>query len=326
MSQPTISILMPVYNGEKFLASAIDSTLAQTYPAIQLILVNDCATDNSADIIARYLPDPRITYLQNQRNAGVATSRNLALQHASGSYIAFHDQDDLWLPNKLELQMAALQQHPEIGLLHTRYARIDSAGQLFPEYRTLAQDAFGNPAAATVVGDVFEEIFISNDIQPLTSIIPKAVLDAVGWFNPDLPGVDDYELWLRIARRYPIAHLQTITGYWRQHAAQQSKQGYTMLLIRLKALDIFLAADPDAASKVDRSAFVARMHGMNRGAANHYFYNLQDYAAARGYFRKALALKPGDIDSRLKLAYCALPDPARDLIRRIKRSIKRQPS
>ena len=326
MTQPTISILMPVYNGAKFLASAIDSALAQTYPAIQLILVNDCATDNSAEIIARYLPDPRITYLQNAHNSGVATSRNVALQHATGSYIAFHDQDDLWLPNKLELQMAALQQHPEIGLLHTRYARIDPEGRLFPEYNTLDQGAFGNPAAETVVGDVFEEIFISNDIQPLTSIIPKTVLDTVGWFNPDLPGVDDYELWLRIARRYPIAHLQTITGYWRQHAAQQSKQGYTMLLIRLKAMDTFLAADPDAASKVNRSAFVARMHGMNRGAANHYFYNMQDYASARGYFRKALTLKPGDIDSRIKLAYCALPDAMRERLRRLKQRLKRQPS
>lgn len=322
MTPPTVSIIMPVYNGEKYLASAIDSALAQTWPAIQLILVNDCATDASADIIACYLPDPRITLLGNAVNSGVATSRNVALAQARGSYIAFHDQDDLWLPNKLELQMAALQQHPDVGLLHTRYARIDSAGTLLPEYRTLDSSAFGNATAETRVADVFEEIFISNDIQPLTSIIPKHVLDTVGWFNPDLPGVDDYELWLRIARRYPVAHLQTITGYWRQHAAQQSKQGYTMLLIRLKALDTFLAADPDAAKHVRRAAFVARMHGMNRGAANHYFYNRQDYATARQYFMRALKLKPADLNSLAKLAYCSLPDSARDAVRWLKNRLK----
>lgn len=324
MAHPTVSIIMPVYNGARYLASAIESALAQTWPAIQLILVNDCATDNSAEIIQSYLPDPRITLLANRTNSGVATSRNTALQYATGAFIAFHDQDDLWLPNKLELQMAALQQHPEAGLLHTCYARIDSAGDLLPTDRALEQSAFGNPAAKTLVGDVFEEIFISNDIQPLTSIIPKHVLDTVGRFNPDLPGVDDYELWLRIARRYPIAHLQTITGFWRQHAAQQSKQGYTMLLMRLKAMNIFLSADPDAAKRVNKAAFVTRMHGMNRGAANHYFYNMQDYATARRYFREALKLKPGDVNSLVKLAYCSLPNQARNLLRHLKNTLKRQ--
>ncbi|HUW28692.1 MAG TPA: glycosyltransferase [Sulfuriferula sp.] len=324
MAHPTVSIIMPVYNGAKYLASAIESALAQTWPTIQLILVNDCATDNSAEIIQRYLPDPRITYLVNATNSGVATSRNVALQHATGTFIAFHDQDDLWLPNKLELQMVALQQHPDVGLLHTRYARIDTEGTLLPEYRVLDKDAFGNCAAETMVSDVFEEIFISNDIQPLTSIIPKKVLDEVGLFNPDLPGVDDYELWLRIARRYPVGHLQTITGFWRQHAAQQSKQGYTMLLIRLKAMDTFLAADPNAVKHVNRAAYVLRMHGMNRGAANHYFYNLQDYKTARQYFKKALKLKPSDVNSFVKLAYCSLPNPARNLLHRLKNTLKRQ--
>ncbi len=324
MADPIISIIMPVYNGAKYLASAIESALAQTWPAIQLILVNDCSTDNSAEIIQRYLPDPRITYLTNAANSGVATSRNIALKHATGTFISFHDQDDLWLPNKLELQIAALQKYPDVGLLHTRYARIDTEGALLPEYCTLGPEAFGNDAAEIVVGNVFEEIFISNDIQPLTSIIPKKILDEVGWFNPDLPGVDDYELWLRIARRYPVAHLQTITGFWRQHAAQQSKQGYTMLLIRLKAMDTFLAADPDAVNHIHHAAYVQRMHGMNRGAANHYFYNVQDYKAARPYFKKAFKLKPDDVNSFVKLAYCSLPNSARNLLRNFKNLVMRK--
>ncbi|MDP1927158.1 MAG: glycosyltransferase [Thiobacillus sp.] len=323
MTHPTVSIIMPVYNGSKYLASAIESALAQTYPAIQLILVNDCSTDHSAEIINGYLPDPRITFLSNPANSGVAASRNVALRHATGTFISFHDQDDLWLPNKLSLQVDALQRHPEAGLLHTRYARIDPEGALLPEYLSLDTASFGNSSAETLVGNVFEEIFISNDIQPLTSIIPKKVLDEVGWFNPDLPGVDDYELWLRIARRYPIGHLQTITGFWRMHAAQQSKQGYAMLLIRLKALDTFLSADPDAAKHVNRAAYVQRMHGMSRSAANHYFYNLQDHKTARQYFLKALKLKPVDADSLVKLAYCSLPDRARNLLRHLKKTFQK---
>lgn len=323
---PLITVIMPVYNGERYLEKAMQSALGQTYRNFELIMVDDCSGDRSTQIIEQYLTDKRVVYLRNTKNLGVASSRNHALKHAKGEFITFHDQDDLWLPNKLTLQMDALQQHPEVGLLHTRYARIDTEGELLPEYRSLDKHAFSNHQAETIVGNVFEEIFISNDIQPLTSIIPKKVLDEVGWFNPDLPGVDDYELWLRIARRYPVGHLQTITGFWRMHAAQQSKQGYTMLLIRLKAMDTFLATYPDAAKQVNRADFVRRMHGMNRGAANYYFYNLLDYKTARHYFKKALRLKPSDANSLVKLAYCSLPNQARNLIRNLKNTLKRPAS
>lgn len=323
---PLITVIMPVYNGERYLEKAVQSVLAQSYPNFELILVDDCSGDQSAQIIEKYLSDPRVVYLRNAKNAGVASSRNRALERAKGEFITFHDQDDLWLPNKLLLQMDALRQHPDVGLLHTRYARIDTEGELLPEYRSLGEQAFGNDGAEIHVRDVFEEIFISNDIQPLTSIIPKKVLDEVGWFNPDLPGVDDYELWLRIAQRYPIGHLQTITGFWRIHGAQQSKQGYAMLLIRLKAMDIFLATHPDAAKRVSHEAYVQRMHSMNRGVANHYFHNLQDYETALHYFKKALGLKPGDMNSLIKLAYCSLPGQARNLLRHFKNTLRRSVS
>lgn len=315
---------MPVYNGERYLEKALQSALAQTYPNFELILVDDCSADQSAHIIEKYLPDERVVYLRNTENAGVASSRNRALEHAKGEFITFHDQDDLWLRNKLSLQMEALRKHPDVGLLHTRYARIDTADELLPEYRSLGAQEFGNDGAETRVGDVFEEIFISNDIQPLTSIIPKKVLDKVGWFNPDLPGVDDYELWLRIAQRYPIGHLQTITGFWRMHGAQQSKQGYAMLLMRLKAMNVFLSTHPNTKKRLSRRAYVQRMHSMNRGVANHYFHNLQDYRTARHYFKQALKLRLVDIGSFVKLAYCTLPDQARNILRHFKNTLKRE--
>jgi len=322
MAHPQVSVIMPVYNGSNYLSSAIGSALGQTYSAIQLIIVDDCSTDNSEQIIKNYLSDARILFIRNNTNLGVATSRNVALEYATGKFIAFLDQDDIWLPNKLELQVAAAKKHPEVGLLHSLYARIDTKGALLPEYLKLDRSQFGNSSAKIDVDNVFEELFICNDIQPLTSLIPKKVLDEVGWFNPDLPGVDDYELWLRIARRYPIGHLQTILGYWRMHQAQQSKQGYKMLLIRLKAMNIFLSADPDAAKQVNRAAFVTRMHGMNRSAANHYFYNMQDYKTAKDYFITAIRLQPTDFHSLTKLIYCSLPSFLRNLLRRIKNSMR----
>jgi len=316
-----VSIIMPVYNGRQHLACAIESALNQTYPDIQLIIVNDGSDDGSENIINKYLHDSRVTYVSNHKNMGVARTRNVALEHATGEFVSFHDQDDIWLPNKLSLQISALNLNPTLGLLHAQYARVDSDGMLLSEYIDKPSTAYENSNASVEVGDVLESIFVSNDIQPLTSIIPKNVLDEVGWFNPDLPGVDDYELWLRIAYRYPIGQLKTIVGYWRKHAMQQSNNGRLMQLTKLKAIDVFLDEHPKAKNRISRNKFIKRMHGMNQGSANHYFYDLQDYKTAKLYYRKALKFKYYDLNSWFKLIYCIIPKPIQNSLRLVKKRL-----
>ena len=108
MALPLVSIITPVYNGEKYLLEAIESALAQTYKNFELLIVNDGSTDNSKSIISAYLSNPKIRYFE-QQNAGVAAARNLALRYANGKYIGFLDQDDLWLPDKLSTHRDVLQ-------------------------------------------------------------------------------------------------------------------------------------------------------------------------------------------------------------------------
>lgn len=306
---PLVSVIMAVYNGAAYLAEAIESALNQTYSNIELIIVNDCSSDESVSIVTRYLSDGRITLLHNERNSGVAASRNRALEHAKGEYITFLDQDDIWLPRKLEIQVSVIQANPGIGLLHAGYARIDPNGALLPAYRELPAERFSDPDATVDVRDVFAEIFVTNDIQPLTTMIPREVMEVVGPFDAELPGVDDYELWLRIALRYPVGHIQTIVGYWRAHPGQQSNQGYRMLMIRLKALDQILNQYPKAESRVPRKAFRKRMHSMCASAANYTMYYLHDYLAARDLFARALKFQLLDFPSWGKYAYCSLPPP-----------------
>jgi glycosyltransferase involved in cell wall biosynthesis len=248
----------------------------------------------------------------------VAASRNYALRQATGSYITFLDQDDIWLPNKLKIQLAAFDKHPELGLIHSDLARIDQEGALLPQFQRLDESHFDNPHASVQIGYVFNQIFISNDIQPLTSMIPRGVFDEVGQFNEGLPGVDDYELWLRIAKLYPIGQIQTILGYWRKHETQQSTQGYKMLILRLMAIDTIFASDPDAAKLINRKDYIRRMHALNRGVANHYLYNVRDYRQARLHFFRAVRLKPLDINSLVKWSYCCLPEGMRKPLRWIK--------
>lgn len=104
-----VSIIMPSYNTGSYIAQSIESVLAQTYPYWELIIVDDCSTDDTDEVIAKYLSDSRIIYLKNATNSGAAVSRNRALREAKGKWIAFLDSDDLWTPEKLEKQISFME-------------------------------------------------------------------------------------------------------------------------------------------------------------------------------------------------------------------------
>lgn len=118
-----VSIIMPTYNCGRFIAESIQSVLAQTYTNWELIIVDDCSTDNTAEVVASF-KDKRIHYLQNEQNEGAALTRNKALRAAQGRYIAFLDSDDLWLPTKLEHQIAFMEQNNYAFTYH-EYTEID---------------------------------------------------------------------------------------------------------------------------------------------------------------------------------------------------------
>ena len=126
MMEP-VSIIMPTYNCGRFIDESIRSVLAQTYKDWELIIVDDCSTDNTAEIVGQYT-DPRIRYMRNERNMGAALTRNRALREAKGRYIAFLDSDDLWLPEKLEKQIAFMEQNGYAFTYH-EYTEIDEASK-----------------------------------------------------------------------------------------------------------------------------------------------------------------------------------------------------
>ena len=118
-----VSIIMPTYNCGRFIRESIDSVFAQSYTHWELIIVDDCSTDNTAEIVAAY-KDSRIHYLRNKQNLGAALTRNKALREAKGRYVAFLDSDDLWLPEKLKKQIAFMEQN-EYAFTYHEYTEID---------------------------------------------------------------------------------------------------------------------------------------------------------------------------------------------------------
>lgn len=123
-----VSIIMPSYNTGKYIAETIESVIAQTYRNWELIIVDDCSTDNTDAVIEKYLSDERIIYLKNDHNSGAAVSRNKALRKAKGKWIAFLDSDDLWMPEKLMQQIRFMKKY-DCHFSYTNYMEIDEKGK-----------------------------------------------------------------------------------------------------------------------------------------------------------------------------------------------------
>ena len=119
-----VSIIMPSYNTAKFISQTIESVLAQTYTNWELIIVDDCSTDNTDEVVKSFLSDNRIKYIKNEKNSGAAVSRNRALREAKGKWIAFLDSDDLWLPEKLEKQISFMRKN-DYYFSYTNYIEIN---------------------------------------------------------------------------------------------------------------------------------------------------------------------------------------------------------
>lgn len=196
-----ISVVIPVYNVEKYIVSAVQSVLAQTYSDFELLIVDDGSPDRSIDL-CRQFSDPRIKLLR-QANRGPAAARNLGIQHASGDYIAFLDGDDIWLPNKLEAHVAHLERCPQVGVSFCRSALINESGAALGIYQVVTKLTGITPL------DLLCRTPISNGSVP---VIRREVLEAIRYslrhpreevcyFNPDrqLHPSEDVECWLRIA-------------------------------------------------------------------------------------------------------------------------------
>ncbi|BFM39459.1 glycosyltransferase family 2 protein [Synechocystis sp. LKSZ1] len=193
-----VSVIVPVYNVEVYLADTIRSVLAQTYPHFELILVDDESPDQSV-AIAECFTDPRLKIVR-QKNRGLAGARNTGIRHAQGDYLAFLDADDLWLPEKLAKHVQHLDANPQVGISFSRSAFIDQAGQSLGLYQMpqltditaehlLCRNPIGNGSAPVIRRQVFEAIRFQ---QNRTGIVEDF------YFDEDFRRSEDIECWLRI--------------------------------------------------------------------------------------------------------------------------------
>ena len=191
---PWVSIIIPTYNRRDFLREAIRSVLEQSFRDFELIVVDDGSDDGTREMIQREFPG-LLTYLY-QENQGVSRARNRGLKLAQGEFVAFLDSDDLWLPRKLERQMAFMQSQPKAQICYTDEIWIRRGVRVNPKKKH-----------AKYSGWIYPRCLPLCIISPSSALMRRGLLEEVGGFDEELPVCEDYDLWLRISARHPVHFL-----------------------------------------------------------------------------------------------------------------------
>ena len=216
---PCVSVIVPTYNHAAFIGQTLDSVFDQTFNDFEIIVINDGSPDCTGELLKPMADGGRIRYFE-QPNSGQASARNRGLREARGEFIALLDDDDVWPPDKLEWQVAALREHPEWGAVAGDRYWWD--GGPVPE---LTRPETG-PRLLT-----FEALFGCNPLaSPGQVLIRRSLIDSLGGFNPELWGSDDYDLWFRVTRVSQFAVYDRIALLYRAHATNASNNLDRMLV------------------------------------------------------------------------------------------------
>ncbi len=222
-----VSIGVPCYNYEKYIKDCLDSIAAQSYNGIEILVVDDCSTDNSVNVIAQWMEDHdgryTIRLIKNSINLGLTKVCNIILQNSKGKYFQVLDADDLLLPGKIDKQVKLLEASPNAGFVYSNIAVMDENGDIIhPDY--LKRINYNKDAMPS--GNIHRQLFDFNFI-PLPSVLINTVYaKEAGGFDESLQ-VQDYYLWLKLTEQYKAIYMNEITAIYRVHERSMSSSTLT---------------------------------------------------------------------------------------------------
>ena len=269
----------------KYLPQTVDSVLQQTFHDFEVVIVNDGSADSIETWFHQSVTDPRFR-LVSQENQGIAGARNTGIANAQGEFIAFLDADDLWHPSKLQKQIKRLKDSPEVGLVYTWLQYADE--QAVPN---------GRVVKSSFRGDVWEQLTAFNFVGcGSNSMVRSACFETVGNFDKSLGSyVEDWDMWLRIAKQYPFAVVEEPLVYNRKHAGSCSTHWQRMEKSYTKVIEKAFAATPPKLSKLKHRSY---------GHANLCLAwkviqgRQKDYKTALSFWQKAFSSYPQIVFSR----------------------------
>lgn len=239
---PKVSVLMPSFNYARYLPLAINSVLAQSYSDLELIITDDCSTDESRQVVEQYRRlDDRIIPVLHDVNHGLARARNSGLAVSTGEFVALIDADDIWLPDKLKTQMERFQAQPELGLVHSDSAIIDGDGNLTGKRFSALLHCKGQQTS----GNLFEVLCERNFLCVPTVILRREAIQYAGGFEENLRSLEDWVCWTKISHKYPFHYVDDALVHYRIHGAGLSSNPKGMAQNRVKAFQFLLASFSD---------------------------------------------------------------------------------
>ena len=220
---PLVSIVIAYYNGQPYIREAIASALAQTHPAIELIVIDDGSTEDAHQFL-RAIPGPTVI---RQPNGGVAVARNRGLHEAHGDYLIYLDQDDRLLPGAVAAHLSAIPPGARPGLVFAAIRQIDAGGRVT-----------GAPYVCTPRRDYFLSLLESNPIHcPAAAMISREAMLALGGMDPELAPSEDFDLYMRLARAHPVVRHTALVAEYRIHGANVSADRDKMIRATDRVLD-----------------------------------------------------------------------------------------
>ncbi len=217
---PLVTVIVNLYNGEATLAEAVESIMAQTISDWEFLIWDDCSTDGSAAVARRY-KDARIHYVRSPTQVPLGQARQLAINLARGEWVAFLDQDDLWLSDKLERQLAVAAEKPDAALIYGRTVRFYPSGaerdyDQAHEYALLPE------------GDIFRNLFTDSCYIAMSSaMFRRSAFEKIGGIPEAIAIIPDYYLYTAVARRFPAAAVQHVVCRYRMHPGNTSASSAT---------------------------------------------------------------------------------------------------
>jgi len=224
---PRVNVLIPAFNAARYLPTAIESVISQTFDDWQIMLVNDGSTDNTEQVVAPYIEQlgDKIQYIR-QENRGLPAARNTGIRQSSGEYLALLDADDVWLPCRLSESIDTLTNRPQAGLSYGLITQIDSDGHIGYTFEGNRRHAEGCIASYIYMRKV--------ELPCPTLTFRRKCLDEVGLFDESMRATEDRDLWLRIALKYEVAFVPKVLAYYRVSPQSMSADPERMLRAQLQ--------------------------------------------------------------------------------------------
>jgi glycosyltransferase involved in cell wall biosynthesis len=290
---PLVSAIIPAYNGvSRYLQQAIESVLAQRYQDVELIVVDDASTDETAGLVLR---SPQAFYFRRAENGGQAASRNDGARHAKGEYLAFLDQDDLWEPSMLEETVALMQAEPDAAVVHCDGYQVSERNEIL-EY----------DGAMKHFATITQLLRGGHDVATSGSLFRKASFDAVGGYDQQLPIWEDIDLAIRLYQRFRLLHLPKPLYRHRlySHNASRDIPSERMLLGRRRFLE---KHGPSCRPGTPETRALTRDWASYYSDQGKHYMQQGNRAEARAAFRRSMKYVPFSRKTLLRLLRSSLP-------------------